>query len=159
MKKRIIIGLLGGLAIISTTGCGNKTTKPFTITCKGENDAVEGAKITNTSIYYFDKDQTITGYDATSVNVYDDDKTYEAYKEAIETTINNNTADVEYSIKTEPSIRTITLIYKVKITKEMLKNLKDKDYYNPTTVIERAETKTNTKAKCTIEGAKRSQLK
>ena len=159
MKKKILLGLLGGLVVLSTTGCGNGITKPFTITCKGDNNATEGVNITNTSIYYFDKNQTITGYDITSVSVYDNIDIYNAYKETIKTTVKNLNDGIKYDVITEDDKRTITFKYKVDITEKTLKNLEDKDYYKATRVIKRAETETKTKAKCTIEGAKKSQLK
>ena len=153
MKKKILLGLLGGLVVLTASGCDNGKT--FTITCEGKKTDLEGIQINNKTVYNFNNDQIVTDYKVTSVSTYDTDEKYKQYKEKFLVEANKGTANVEYSMKVNDSARTINFEYKVKVP-AATKNNTD-DYYKATKVLERAEKELN--AKCTIKGIEKDKLK
>ena len=167
MKKKILLGLCIGVTVLGLTACTEKKneeekeigiTNPFTITCEGYDDSIEGVKATNKSVYNFGKDQYVTDYEVTTISVYSDKKTYKTYKKSAEETAKSSENDLMvYTVTTDDKTKTVNFSYKVTVNKEMLDEAEDKDFYKAVKVLERA--KANPNATCTIEGAEESQLK
>lgn len=161
MKKKLLLGLFTLFVCFSLTGCGEKEEEiknSFTITCEGQEELMQEVKTTSKSVYNFDKNQMITDYEVITVNVYDNEETYNYYKgSTLETANNNDSGYASYDVKTDDTTKTLTFTYKVIITNEMIEQIEEEDFYKAINVLERAETNPN--AKCTITGAEKSQLK
>ena len=157
MEKKIFALLSILTFCVLLTGCEEKKSGPFTMTCTTKKEKTGSVEIQTIVTYKFNEEQLSTEYTSSTTQKFDDKAMYDMYKQSQENAVDeNNNENIELKLKSDDD--KMQLVYDMTL-KNIAKNAtteSDKQTIKASKILKTNEER---KATCELKGITKEQLK